>query len=64
MGWHPILDLRPSELTELIPYLPHPIHNLVWFALPKVREATHTLPGVHDDDLTSASAIRCESSGL
>ena len=43
---------------------PTPIHNLVWFALRKVREGTHTLPGVHDDDLTSASAIRCESSGL
>ena len=32
MGWHPILDLRPSELTELIPYLPHPIHNLVFLS--------------------------------
>jgi hypothetical protein len=36
----------------------------VWFALRKVPEDTHTLPGVHDDDLAWASAIRCESSGL
>ena len=57
---HNVLDLP----TELIAHLPHPIHNLVWFALRKVREGTHTFPGVHDDDLTWASAIRCESSGL
>jgi hypothetical protein len=50
--------------TEVIAHLPHPIHNLVWFALRKVREGTHTLPGVNDDVLAWASAIRCESSGL
>ena len=57
---HNVLD----PPTELIAHLPHPIHNLVWFALRKVCEGTYALPGVHNDDLTwapfVARAVLCE----
>ena len=33
---HNVLD----PPTEVIAHLPHPIHNLVWFALRKVREGS------------------------
>ena len=57
---HNVLD----PPTEVIAHLPHPIQILCGLHCAKVREGSHTFPGVHDDDLTLASAIRCESSGL
>jgi len=58
---HNLLD-RPA--TEPFPHLLHPFHNLVRFALRKVREPTYASPRVHDDDLTWASAVRCETRSL